>query len=287
MNNRRALVSKLLPFSCVDGPGSRLVLFLQGCNLRCRSCHNPYTIGRCDDCAQCVATCPHQALSLQAGKVLWDALACQQCDTCLQGCPRQASPMALSLSVDDVLMQLRRQAVFIKGITVSGGEATLQLPFLLALFQAIRRDPGLQALDCLVDSNGELSEPGWARLIPWCDGVMVDLKAWDDERHRWLTGRGNRRILHSIRWLAQRRRLAELRLLVIPQHSDYLTHIDALAEFILSLGDVPVRLNAFHHHGVYGPASAWQPAAKADVERLAQALETRGVGAVIRPALYL
>lgn len=116
---------------------------------------------------------------------------------------------------------------------------------------------------------------------------MVDLKAWGDERHRWLTGRGNRRILHSILWLAQRRRLAELRLLVIPQHSDYLAHIDALAEFILLLDDVPVRLNAFHHHGVYGPASAWLTATKADIEQVAQALEARGVGAVIRPALYL
>lgn len=287
MSSKCALVNKLLPFSCVDGPGSRLVLFLQGCNLRCRSCHNPYTIGRCDHCRRCVADCPHQALSLCDGQVVWDEARCQQCDTCLQHCPRQASPMAFSLRVEEVLVQLRRQAPFINGLTVSGGEATLQLPFLLALFQAIRRDPLLHRLNCLVDSNGELALAGWRRLRPWCDGVMVDLKAWDSEHHRWLTGRDNRRILQSIRWLAQQHQLAELRLLVIPQHSDYLEHCDALAEFILALGEVPVRLNAFHHHGVYGSAATWQHADQQTIEQLAQALTVRGVAHVIRPALYL
>jgi pyruvate-formate lyase-activating enzyme len=49
---------------------------------------------------------------------------------------------------------------------------------------------------------------------------------------------------------------------------------------------VPVRINAFHAHGVYGEASRWRSATAEDVEPLAQLLERQGI-AVIRPTLYL
>lgn len=85
---------------------------------------------------------------------------------------------------------------------------------------------------------------------------MLDLKARKSECHHRLTGRDNTHIKHSIRFLAARGKLAELRLLVIPGQVDYAAHIDSLAAFITSLGEVPVRLNAFHAHGVYGEAKA-------------------------------
>lgn len=195
--------------------------------------------------------------------------------------------MALTLSVDDVLVQIQKAALFIEGITVSGGEATTQLPFLLELFSTLKASKTLGHLTCLVDSNGMLSETGWHRLMPLCDGTMIDLKAWGSERHRFLTGRDNRLVLTSLRLLAENHKLAELRLLVIPEHSDYLQHIDALAAFIHTLGDVPVRLNAFHAHGVYGEAKQWRSATAQDVEPLAQALEMRGIKNVILPSLYL
>ncbi|HDK1097043.1 TPA: radical SAM protein [Escherichia coli] len=258
MNSRCALVSKIIPFSCVDGPGSRLALFLQGCNLRCKNCHNPWTMGRCNDCGECVPQCP-----------------------------QHATPMAQSMSVDEVLNHVRKAVLFIEGITVSGGEATTQLPFVVALFTAIKNDPQLCHLTCLVDSNGMLSETGWEKLLTVCDGAMLDLKAWGSECHQQLTGRDNQQIKRSICLLAERGKLAELRLLVIPCQVDYLQHIEELAALIKGLGDVPVRLNAFHAHGVYGEAQSWPSATPEDVEQLADALRERGVSRLIFPALYL
>lgn len=85
----------------------------------------------------------------------------------------------------------------------------------MALFTAIKTDPQLQHLTCMVDSNGMLSETGWQKLLPVCDGVMLDLKAWDSTCHRQLTGRDNTLIKQSITFLSGQRKLAELRLLVI------------------------------------------------------------------------
>jgi len=167
------------------------------------------------------------------------------------------------------------------------GILTTQLPFVVALFTAIKNDPQLRHLTCLVDSNGMLSETGWEKLLPVCDGAMLDLKAWGSECHQQLTGRDNQQIKRSICLLAERGKLAELRLLVIPGQVDYLQHIEELAVFIKGLGDVPVRLNAFHAHGVYGEAQSWASATPEDVEPLADALKVRGVSRLIFPALYL
>ena len=55
---RKGTVSRWLPFSCVDGPGNRLVLFLQGCNFRCPGCHNPHTMGGAITAVTVCPVCP-------------------------------------------------------------------------------------------------------------------------------------------------------------------------------------------------------------------------------------
>ncbi|MCH3959470.1 MAG: 4Fe-4S cluster-binding domain-containing protein [Selenomonas sp.] len=51
-------INRIIPFSCVDGPGNRMVIFLQGCNFHCGYCHNPETIHECISCGTCLAACP-------------------------------------------------------------------------------------------------------------------------------------------------------------------------------------------------------------------------------------
>lgn len=286
---RSALVSRVLPFSCVDGPGNRLVLFLQGCNFRCPGCHNPHTIRLCDDCGDCLAVCPSGALAMSEGKVHWQEALCTDCDACLEACPRSANPKTRQMSVAEVLTLLRRYGPLLTGVTVSGGEATTQLPFVIALFTAIKAAPDLARLTCLLDSNGSLGETGWQRLLPVLDGAMIDLKGWREPVHLALTGRGRERVLASLRWLSAHDRLAEVRLLLVPGRSDFLDATGALEEalttFLLSLGPVPIRLNGFRHHGVRGEALSWPEAGSADLTVLANALKAKGFGSVMLPAI--
>lgn len=285
-----ATVSRILPFSCVDGPGNRLVLFLQGCNFRCPTCHNPHTIGLCNDCGDCVATCPNGALQWRQGRVHWLTERCTDCDRCLTVCPRSANPKVSEMSVAQVLMLVRRYSPMLTGVTVSGGEATRQLPFLVALFSAIKEAPDLAHLSCLVDSNGALSEPGWQRLLPFVDGAMIDLKAWHSDCHRRLTGQDNVRVLASLQLLAKAGKLAELRLLYVPGQSDFIDERGdvnpALLAFLHQLASPTIRLNGFRHHGVKGVARTWQQAQQEELAALADALTAQGLGPIIQPVLF-
>jgi pyruvate formate lyase activating enzyme len=119
------LVTDVIEFSAVDGPGNRFVVFTQGCNLDCVACHNPYTINPCIDCGDCVVACPSGALSLDdAGKVLWDAATCLGGDACIDVCEYDSTPKARTLAVTDLVARIRPAAPFLSGVTVSGGEAT-------------------------------------------------------------------------------------------------------------------------------------------------------------------
>ncbi|ABV89254.1 YjjW family glycine radical enzyme activase [Shewanella pealeana] len=290
---RVATVNQIIPFSCVDGPGSRLVIFLQGCNFNCKNCHNPYTIDMCDSCGDCVATCPVNALSLNLdkqgkSKIVWDSDKCTQCDICLSTCPKQSSPKIRQYSVEQMLELIRRQVHFINGITVSGGEATLQLPFIIELFQAIKASDDLSHLSCMIDSNGYLTEGGWQQVMPYLDGAMIDLKSWQEHTHRYITGRDNHRVFSSLKLLAAEGKLYEIRLLYIPKISDIDSEVNAIAGYLTQLPDsVRVKLNAFQHHGVTGEARLWDTCSEQQMLELAARLTERGVGNLVLPNVYL
>lgn len=288
MNSAQATVSKILTFSCVDGPGNRLVIFLQGCNFNCAACHNPHTIGECNHCGDCIPACHAAALSLVDGKISFDPLACDSCDVCTDVCPINANPMVRQYSVAEILDLARKHRPFLSGITVSGGEPTRQIKFVIELFQAVKADKDLAGLSCFIDSNGYLGAANWERLLPVTDGVMLDIKAFEQSTHEELTGKRNLRSLQSARILHAAGKLYELRFLLIPGMTNREAELDHLVEFVGTLGkDIRIKLNAFQHHGVRGKALQWEKMPQASVDMAAEYLRAAGIENVITPAVYV
>ncbi|KJY94287.1 hypothetical protein TW84_01160 [Vibrio neptunius] len=289
MSERQAIVSRILKFSCVDGPGNRLVLFLQGCNFNCINCHNPHTINYCNHCGDCVQGCPENALSFDTNnKVVWDENQCTHCDQCIDVCTHRSSPKVRHYSVSEIIEMIYEQKWFLSGVTISGGEATMQLPFIVELFKYIKEDKALCHLTCFIDSNGYLGESGWDRVLPYLDGVMIDLKSWQEETHQWLVGRDNHKVVQSIRYLADKQKLHELRLLHVPNRSDLDKEVTEVARLINTLPDnVIVRLNAFQHHGVMGEALEWPKCTESQMLQFRDALRPLIHQYIQLPSVYV
>ena len=288
MSSTRATVSKILTYSIVDGPGNRLVIFLQGCNFVCAGCHNPHTIGDCNHCGDCIPACHVDALSLVDGRIAFDPLACDHCDACLEICPISANPMVREYTGAEILELAREHRPFLTGVTVSGGEPTKQLDFVIELFRAIKSDKELAELSCFIDSNGHLDASGWEKVLPVTDGVMLDIKSFDSSTHQALTGMQNVKSLESARFLHAAGKLYELRFLLIPGKTDSDAELDGLIGFVKELGDdTRVKLSAFQHHGVKGEALGWEKMAEAGVDRAAEQLRAAGIDNIATPAVYL
>ena len=172
-----------------------------------------------------------------------------------------ATPRARMVTVEQVTDELRRTHRFLSGVTVSGGEATLQPTFVFDFFAAVKTDPDLAHLTTFVDTNGSAPREVWDRLLPVTDGAMVDLKAFDPEVHLRLTGTTNTSVLLSIRQLAGRGKLYEVRLLLVPGTNDSAEQLRDTADWLLSVDPlVRIKVIAFRRHGVRASARSWPEA---------------------------
>ena len=187
------------------------------------------------------------------------------------------SVRAKRMTVEDVLVRLRESRAYLSGLTVSGGEATVQWEFVRDLFTAVRADADLSGLTTMVDSNGNAAPQVWRALAPVMDGAMIDLKALDPEVHEELAGRSNEAVLASIRQLAGLGLLAEVRLLLIPGRNDADEDLERAAAWLAGIDpNIPVRVNLFATHGVRAPASSWRPAVAQDRTRYEAVLRAAG-----------
>ncbi|MFQ7012621.1 MAG: glycyl-radical enzyme activating protein, partial [Clostridia bacterium] len=151
MSNQSAsvLVGSIQKFSVEDGPGIRTTVFLKGCPLSCKWCHNPEMIdagqqlisspNNCIGCGHCIQICPQNAISPDPEKGIHiDRNTCNVCLKCAKECYAQAlRPVAKEMTIDEILATAEQDKRFYDhtggGITVSGGEMLTHADFVGSL----------------------------------------------------------------------------------------------------------------------------------------------------------
>jgi len=204
-----ARVFSVQRMSTEDGPGIRTTVFLEGCSLACDWCHNPESIDRkpraiwhgwkCMGCGSCVAVCERDAIERTKDGLRVDEARCAGCGACSEQCPTTAmEPKAVERELGDLMAEVVRDRAYYErsggGVTVSGGEPTLQAPFVQAFLEACQA----AGLHTALDTCGQCGTEVLRRLLPHADLVLYDLKHMDDAVHQQHTGHGLTRILGNL-----------------------------------------------------------------------------------------
>jgi pyruvate formate lyase activating enzyme len=158
----------------------------------------------------------------------------------------------MPVTVEKATEELRKYRSALKvmsgGLTISGGEPLMQHRFVLKLFEAAHK----MGIHTALDSNGYLGDRVTDEELERISLVLLDIKSWDPERHRRLTGMDVGPVLAFARRLADRKRPIWLRFVLVPGLTDDPDDIAHIAQFAAALGNVQrVDVLPFHQMGRY------------------------------------
>lgn len=163
-----------------------------------------------------------------------------------------------SVTVSEIIEDLKSYLPFVKpsggGITVSGGEPLLQIPFLIELFKECKK----LGVHTTIDSSGgcyshaEHFQAELAELIQYTDLVLLDLKQIDRKKHKQLTGLANDHILEFAHFLSDHQVPVWIRHVLVPGVTTDHEDLENLGKFIGTLTNVKkIEILPYHKLGVY------------------------------------
>lgn len=245
----KAYVNKFINFSNVDGPGNRFAIFLQGCNYNCTYCHNPETINMCINCLECINACKNNALEFDSknNSLVYHEDKCIDCSLCVKACNHMSDPRVKLYDTDSIMTKIKKLKPFISGVTISGGECTLQNDFIYELGLRLKEIN----LSLYLDSNGSFDFSKDNKLIHVCDKIMLDVKSYNNEEHIKLTKISNETVLKNLNYLLKLDKLYEVRTVIVSNYLDNHFNVDNISKIINNHNpDLRYKLIKYRNLGV-------------------------------------
>ena len=176
---------------------------------------------------------------------MWRCLYCHNPDTWTM---TNGLPVTVAKATEELRKYRQGLKVMNGGFTLSGGEPLMQHRFAVKLFAAARG----MGIHTTLDTNGYYGDRLTDGELGLIDLVMLDIKTWNPERHKKLTGMDVGPTLEFARRLAARDRPMWLRYVLVPGLTDDADDIAATARFVAGLGNVErVDVLPFHQMGRY------------------------------------
>lgn len=187
-------------FSPYDGPGLRTVVYFQGCNASCDWCHSPqsqktvapimFNENRCTHCNRCVDECEQHTHLFIDNKHEIKRDYCIQCGKCIDICPSSIAGVGgstlhlptVTTTIDCLFKQIYPYTSLIQkngGITLSGGEALLQLNAAKELLQRCKAS----GIHTAVETSGLLSINNYLEVAPWVDIWLFGMRIITGKNH--------------------------------------------------------------------------------------------------------
>ncbi|WP_347839214.1 glycyl-radical enzyme activating protein [uncultured Draconibacterium sp.] len=255
------LIFDIKRYAINDGPGIRITLFLKGCPLQCKWCHNPesqlpnvqklYTASKCIGAQECVKLCPEDALSLTPQGIVTDYRLCTLCGICADACPSKAIEMSGRVyDVQELMAIVERERIHIRqsggGVTFSGGEPLMHPDFLLTMLKAC----GENGLHRAVDTCGFAPSETVLEVAQQTDLFLFDLKLMDEAKHKKWTGVSNRLILKNLKALAKSGANINIRVPFIRHVNTDHNTLTEMAAFIAGLPGKTPPVNILPYHAI-------------------------------------
>lgn len=262
---KEPFITNIQKYAIHDGTGIRTTVFFKGCPLSCRWCHNPETQRfdrtmlfyqeRCAGCGACVRACPEQAVWMRdAGEgavtAVTDGNRCRVCGICEEECIHGAREVCgKSWEIPELVKEILKDRAFYEtsggGVTLSGGEVLAQdMEYIEKLVRTLHS----RGIRIFIDTCGAVPTERFARIYPFVDTFLYDIKLMEEEKHKRYTGCGNRQILENLKWLSGQGASVWIRIPVIGGVNDSEADMGEIGRFLKENQILFKQINLLPYH---------------------------------------